>query len=148
LKEINKIDSLSDEGKEKFLGASFDDEYFSNFEFTEELSISSVIKGPVKNLILYTVIYFMAMMILYFVLFRKGKTSIKEKIFLIVKYLLLWIIFVLAGLITAATGLSILSVLALALVFGLFSLLYKDQKRKRSLIMNAIMLIIVLVSVI
>jgi hypothetical protein len=148
LKDIDKIVGLSDDGKEKILGASFDDDYFNNFEFTEELSITSVIKGPVNSLILYTVIYFIAMMIVYFVFIRKVSSSIKEKIFLIFKYLLLWIIFVLSGLIIAATGLPVLTIIALALIIGLFSLFYKNQKRKYSLIMNVIMLLIVLISII
>ena len=119
-----------------------------DFEFTEELSITSVIKGPVNSLILYTVIYFIAMMIVYFVFIRKVSSSIKEKIFLIFKYLLLWIIFVLSGLIIAATGLPVLTIIALTLIIGLFSLFYKNQKRKYSLIMNVIMLLIVLISII
>jgi hypothetical protein len=147
LNDIDNIVGLSEEGSEKILGASFDDDYFNDFEFTEELSISSVIKGPVKSLTLYTMIYFIVLMIVYFVFIRRDETSIKRKIILIVKYLLLWIVFVLTGLIIAATGLPVLSVVLLALVFGLLSLLYKGKKRKRSLIMNAIMLIIVLISV-
>jgi hypothetical protein len=147
LDEIALIDDLTQEGKQKIQGASFDEEYLSSFEFTEELTISSVIKGPVKSLVTYTLIYFIIMMIVYFYFFRKDGTSTKEKIFLIIKYLLLWIVFVVTGLMIAATGLPLLVIVGLAFVTGSLSLLYKGKKRKRSLKMNAIMLFIILFSV-
>ena len=148
LDDINEVEELTVKGKESVISSSFDDEYFNNFEFTEELTISSVIKAPIKNLIIYTLIYFIAMISFYFLLFKKDGISVKRKIFLSVKYFWLWIVFVLSGLFIAAIGFPIMALLVITSVSVLLSLLYKDKRRKRSVFMILIMTLVILVSLI
>ena len=148
LSTINSIDGISGKGKEAILSTAFDEHFFNNIEFPEELNINSVILAPIKYLIKYMLLSFIIVMSIYFTIIYKEKLTVKKLILTSIKYLLLWIVFMLSGLIIAAIGMHWYLIFGITLTALLLSLFYKGIKRRRSVQVILIMTIIILVSLI
>lgn len=149
LNQLSKIEGLSEEGKKLVLASEFDQEYFDELEFPEELNIKSVIMAPLQNLVIYTVVYFTILMVVYFAMIRREKLSILRALGLITGYLLLWILIVFSGLIYASVNNWHWSVvLVFPLLAMLISSLFKGVKKHRILILISLMTLIILVSII
>ncbi len=146
LNKINSIEGMSKTSKKAILSSVFDNDYFNAVEFPEDLNINSVITAPIKRLVLYGLLLFIIVMSIYFTLLYKEKLTTKKVIIPIIKYIFLWILFLLSGLIIAALGLPWVMLLICTALALLFSLFYKGIKKRRSVYMIIMMTLIILVS--
>jgi Helix-hairpin-helix motif len=148
IQEMMKVGGLSEAGRRAILSKEFDRQYFENLEFPEDLNIKSVIMAPIRHLIFYTSIYFGILMVIYFAGIWREKLTIIKALKLLSGYLLLWILFVLLGLIIAGLGWDWSIILTLTLVALLFSLLQRGARKRRSITMISLMTLIILASII
>ncbi|NNK73970.1 MAG: phage holin family protein [Flavobacteriaceae bacterium] len=147
--EINSIKELSSEGKKLLVSHRFDEDYFENLEFPEELNIKSVITAPLKKLGLYSGIYFIALMVVYIMFLQKRPIRFKASVKSIFGFLPLWMVFVLTGLIAAALGWQWTISLAVMVILILISaLLAGKKKRKQVGMLSGLMAIVILFSII
>jgi len=149
LDQINSIPNLGEEAKQALSAAAFDQAYFDQLEFSEELNIQTVIVAPLKSLAKYSLLYFTVLMLTYFLLLRRKKQSALKYLAIISKFFLLWLFLVLIGLIIAATASHWIFVLILPLVVSI--LIYFSKRTTPIKVANwtliSLMTIVILLSV-
>lgn len=128
LEQINDIPNLSKQAKEALRAAAFDQEYFNQLEFSEDLNIQTVIAAPLKSLAKYSLLYFVVLMLLYFSVLRRERQSILKYLAIISKFLLLWLILILIGLIIAATASNWIFVLILPILISMLVFFSKNSQ--------------------
>ncbi|MFY0686336.1 MAG: hypothetical protein JXQ90_04175 [Cyclobacteriaceae bacterium] len=80
----------------------FDQTYFDNLEFPEELSMNAVITGPIKSLAKYTLGYYVLFGVICYVLIR-GKTTSRQIVYSLLRYLMNWLLLVVIALFLVIT---------------------------------------------
>ncbi|MDH3649920.1 MAG: helix-hairpin-helix domain-containing protein [Saprospiraceae bacterium] len=148
INEVKNIEGLTAKGRQAVLSAQFDQDYFDKQEFLDGLSIKSVIRAPLKYLAAYTLIYFAILMTIYLFLINHIRLSRKKIMGHVTGYLILWLIFVLFGLVIAASSwhwaLVLIPAVAAILLTGLID---KSMQRRRILLVG-MMTLIILVSLV
>jgi hypothetical protein len=148
LNDLEGVADLGDESRQAVMSSKFDQSYFDAQEFPEGLSIRSVLIAPLQRLILYSLISFTLISFLYFFLTRNEVRSLKKRFGEATGYLIIWIILVLYGLITAAMSWHWAPVLALALVVLAGIALIRRKMVLKHLIVITLMAVISLYSLI
>ncbi len=153
--QLKTIPGLSKNAFQKITFAKFDQNYFETaFENYElKLNISDLLITPLLYIFKRTGIYFLILFLMaYFISIKREKPGKKKVAGLIVKYLLLWILFVVLGL----TGVLFLEkvyfipILLILLPGSLAFLIYRKQKnnRNRTLLMISVMCLLIFMSII
>ncbi len=146
--EIYNLPGISKEASNLIKKAEFDAEYIESLDFPEELNIKSVIMAPIMSLVKYMGIYFVIFMAGYFTLLKRTGDPVKTRIWISVKYLLIWIVFLLSGLIIAASASPWYYLFGTTLLMLLIAMFLKGKNRQRSLVMISLMTVALLISVI
>jgi len=152
--QLKNISGLTNEIINKIESTQFDVDYFEKtFENYElKLNFSDLLIKPLQYLFVRAGIYFLVLIVLFYFLFAKRENlGIKKAIGLFIKYLLLWILFVLLGL-TSVILLEkayLISLILFALPSGLALLIYRKRKpeRNRTLLMISVMSLMILASI-
>lgn len=154
--ELEEVAGLSKEAAEKIRDSKFDLEYAESIlnGFNAEMSIMSFVLKPIfyiyKRAGLYFLIFFS---ISYFLLIKGQRYDLKAVIWIIVKYLLLWLLLVFTGLmyVLMAEGKAGILFTGTLLLFGLIAaVLYRRNqvKRNRTIILLLEMYLVILLSII
>ena len=154
--QLKMIPDLPIESSNKIISSAFDNDYFEKTleDFEPKLSIGTLVANPLKYIFSRAIIYFVFLFgMIYFLSIRQKRPTTKQMTLLFIKYLLLWTMFVLAGLMTV-----FLAKLNAYLYFMLFSALlalitlavYRKRKVKkhRTLVFIGSMFLLVLISVV
>lgn len=155
LKQLKSVPNLPVEQINKIISAKFDKEYFEKTleGFEPKLSISTLIISPLTYIFSRAGLYFLFMFVsIYFLLMRNKSPTIKQIVFLFIKYLLLWVLFILIGLTTVFIfEQAYLYIIFFSLFLILFAfLIYRKRrtKRLRTVIFISLMSLSILFSII
>lgn len=143
LEDAAAAEGLSPEGREALLAAAFDEAYFEALP-DPEFDISALLITPIKRLLLHALPYLAAILLLAFVLFRREEPLPAKAIAgRALRYTLLWLLFVTAGLAALVVSSQPLTWFLpfLALALALAALLYRKRppELKRSLALLGLM---------
>ena len=132
LDQIKQIDGLSSETVNQILESEFDEEYFEGLTIPD-LTFSALLTKPLLKLLLRSLTYFALIfgLVYGFFLFRQ-KLSFRKLLFIGFRYLILWILFVLAGLIFVVMTEQawIFLLLLCCIIIGLSILIFRKNKPK------------------
>ncbi len=156
LEQVKKTPGLSKELINVIISSKLDNSYFEETlqDFEPKLSIGTLISKPIKYIFSRATIYFILLFgVMYFIFIKPKKPRTKQVILLFVKYFLLWILFIIIGLISVflADGNAYLYAILLPILSVLIALLvYRKRKieLKRSLIFIGAMALLVLFSIV
>lgn len=154
MEQLEGIPGLSQEAIDKILSAVLDEEYLEQElqDFEPRLSIQGLIAAPLKRLLLRAGLYFILLFAMIQALVRKYRASGRKLAVLFFKYFLLWLSFIIAGLMAVLleAGYAPLYVLGFSAIWAALVLwLYRGSpvKRQRSLAYIGSMCLLVLISV-
>ena len=150
LDQIKDIKGISIQSRELILNSDYDESYVKALAMPE-LNFMSLLVTPLKNLMVYIILYFIVVFsCVYFFFIRKEKRPFKRIAPLFFIYLLQWVIFVLGGLMFAASlSQPFYFLIFMSAPFILINALKnkKDKvKRYRSIFATCIMSILILFS--
>ena len=156
LEQLKKVPGLSEELRREIISAKFENSYFEESlkDFEPKLSIGILILNPLKYILSRAAIYYLFLFgVMYFALIRQKTSSAKQVILLFIKYLLLWVLFVIAGLVSVfiAEGNAYLYIILLFILSTLIALLvYRKRKKEmqRTLVFTGTMCLLLLTSVV
>jgi hypothetical protein len=155
LDELNDIPGLPAETSGKIISAAFDKDYFEALfsDFEVKLSIGTLVKKLSQYFLLRAFSWFILISgIVYFTLIKREKQGFKRTAIFFVRLLLLWILFMTAGLATVVFSQQAHLIIIFFSVFLSLLTLFIYRKRKahrfRSLIAIGAMGLVILVSVI
>jgi hypothetical protein len=152
--QLDAIPGLLPEARQQILSAVLNEAYLEKEleDFSPGLTLNALIIAPLKHLLLWAILYFAVLFTVVQFLFVKYRTSARRSAILFVKYFLLWILFVFAGLTVVVLKAESAPLYLLgfsAICIALVLLLYRGSpiKRQRSLIYTGSMAALVLISV-
>ncbi len=152
LDQIKEIGGLSTEAINLIIDSEFDAEYFEGLS-VPDLTFSALLTTPLKSLLFRTFAYFILIFGMIFGFFLvKQKLSGKKVSLLMLRCLLQWILFVLAGLIFVVLSDQawLFLLIMFAIVIGINLIIHRKKKAKmwRSLFASTLMALLILISII
>ncbi len=152
LGQLKEIEGLSNGSFNLILASDFDQEYMEGLTIPD-LTFSALLTTPLKALLLKTLAYFALIFGLIYGLFLfRQKLSFKKLLLTSLRYLLLFILFVLAGLIfiVLSDQAWMFLVVMLVLIMGINLLIHRKNKMKmwRSLFATGLMGLLILLSIV
>ena len=153
--ELMQIPGIPKEQVNKVIDAKFEDHYFeeSLSDFEQNLSINALILAPLKHIFIYACFYFVIVFaLIYFILIRGTKTTLKKLAWIGIKYFLLWNVIVFSGLFSVLlmgknASLAVITIIIFVALISI--LLYRKRKieMKRSILFLGMTLLVILFSV-
>ena len=155
LEQLKTIPGLSEKSSNKIISAALDDDYFEETlkDYEPKLSISTLVLNPLKYIFSRASIYFLLLFGILHSIFIKRKAPVitKQAVFLFIKYLLLWILFVFVGLVAVflVQGSAYLYVLLFSILSTLITIIVyrkRTMKMRRTIAFIGAMCLLILIS--
>lgn len=152
LDQIEEVKGLSTETINLIIDSEFDPEYFEGLSIPD-LTFSALLTTPLKSLIFRLLAYFVIIFgSIYFFFLKKQKFSGKKQIFLSLRYLFQWILFVIAGLIFIVLSEQAWMFLfvMMVLIMGINLIIHRKNRAEmwRSLYATGLMGLLILFSIV
>jgi len=155
LDELKLIPDLNVESVNKIISAAFDNEYFEETlkDFNPKLSIGTLIANPLKYIFSRACIYYLLLFVsVYFFLIKQKTPTVKHTIILFIKYLFLWLLFVLVGLVAVFLfEYAYLYIIGVSIFLAFLALLIYRKRRTeklRTIVFIILMNLLILVSLV
>jgi hypothetical protein len=153
-KQLETIPGLLPEARQQIHSAVLNEAYLEKEleDFSPGLTLNALIIAPLKHLLSRALLYFAVLFAVIQFLFVKYRTPARQSAVLFTKYLLLWILFVVAGLAAVileaeSAPLYLLGFSAICITLVLFLFRSSPVKRQRSLVYAGSMALLILISV-
>ena len=155
LEQLNTIAGLPEKTVDNILSSQLEDSYFEEVlkDFEPKLSIGVLISKPLQYILTRATIYFLLLFgIVYLVLIKRREPTVKKVIWLFIKYFLLWVTMVFAGLISVfiAGGdayLYTIPLFILAALVGVVAFRKRKVELQRTLVFIGSMGILIFISI-
>lgn len=151
---IENIPGVPQQVRQVIVSSALDKAYFEETleGFEPELSIASLIASPLKYIMTRAAVYFFLLFGVFYFAFLRGKTGAGKSFLLFLRYFLLWISLVLAGLIAVfmVERQAFWYVLGFAGITALLPVITyrrKPDKKYRTLVFTGLMLALIFLSV-
>ena len=133
LQQLKQIPDLPTECADKVISSALDIPYFEKklVDFAPKLSLATLASGPIKYVFGRASIYFVVIFgFVYFLFLRHRSSSVKHTAGVLIKYMLLWLLFILTGMVAVLfLHPAYLYVVLLALLLALIStIVYRKNK--------------------